>query len=527
RERLGESLRGLRSPAAYAYEVYGDDLTLKAGSEPENELILRISAARLGQDQGRYYWRAKVYSRYEDGRWLAAQVETIPVYPLRPDLTLTDTLGRQAVEVGIEPRLPGLRTLYVLAQPVWVSRQTEFGVRRAGDQIQDVTTVSVPGVVKAGESYRLRAMHAAPSAGDLRAAVGPYPEWVTREYLQVPPEITDRTRALARRITEGQDNSFDKAQAVVRWLRGNIEYSRVTQEPPETPEPLDWFLFDYQTGFCEWYASAAVILLREAGVPARMAAGYAQGTPRQETGNLQELAESDVFYEVYGTDLHTWPEVYFPGYGWIEFEPTGGQPELARAGAEAGAAFGSRLSPPVPTPEAGLEQSMGGEEDLAEEAALPGGVPGLGGLRLALAVLTAAGGIALLLAAWLRADPVAWTLAVRGVSRGLRRVGVKAPDRLARLAPEDLTLSAVIYRRWSGWLPRLGLHPSPATTAHERAGQLAARHPALEEASRSLVEAYAGERYGAAAVDAKSLRRLWRGLELQMLLSWISGGVDK
>jgi len=527
RQRLGESLRGLRSPAAYVYEAYGDDLTLKAGVELEEELVMRISAARLSEDQGRYYWRAKVYSRYEDGQWLASQAETIPAYPLRPDFVLSDSLGRKPVEVGIEPRQPGLHTLYVLAQPVWVSRQSEFAVRRAGDQLQDVTAVSVPGVVVAGESYRLRAQHAQPSADQLRAAAGPTPDWITREYLQIPPEVTDRTRALARRITRGDQNAYDKTQAVTRWLRENMRYSRVTLEPPQDAEPLDWFLFDYQTGFCEWYASAAVILLREAGVPARMAAGYAQGTPRQPTGNLLELAELDAYFDVYTTDLHTWPEVYFPGYGWIEFEPTGGQPELVRPEGAAGSAAGTGLTSAVPTPDAAGEGSSEAEHNLLEEAGLPETDPGLARVRLALSVLGVIGGIILLLAAWLRADPLAWTRAVRSVSRGMQRIGVKPPESLARLAPEDLTPAAEIYRRWSGWLARLGVRPSPAMTAHERAGLFAARLPDLGPAGWSLVEAYTAERYGSQPADGPDLRRLWRWLEVQILMRWITGGVSR
>jgi len=527
RERLGDSLRGLRSPAAYVYEAYGDDLTLKAGVELEEELVMRISAARLGEDQGRYYWRAKVYSRYEGGKWFAPQAETLPVYPLQPDLVLSDSLGRELMEVGIEPRLPGLHTLYVLAQPVWVSRQSEFAVRRAAGQIQDVSAVSVPGVVVAGESYRVRALHAEPLAEALRAAAGPYPDWVTREYLQVPPEITDRTRALAQRITQGEENAYDKAQAVTRWLRQNMQYSRVTDEPPQDAEPLDWFLFDYQTGFCEWDASAAVILLRAAGVPARMAAGYAQGTPRQDAGNLQELAESDAYYEVYGTDLHTWPEVYFPGYGWIEFEPTGGQPELVRPEGAAGFAGVSGLTSETPTPEAAGEAPGEAEQNLPEAAALPEANPELRWVRQALTALAALGGVVLLLAAWLRADPLAWTQAVRGVSRGMRRVGLNPPERLARLAPEDLTPAAEIYRRWSRWLARLGVRPSPAMTAHERAGLFAARHPELGAAGWSLVEAYAAERYGSQPADDRGLRRLWHWLEVQILMRWITGGGNR
>jgi hypothetical protein len=109
----------------------------------------------------------------------------------------------------------------------------------------------------------------------------------------------------------------------------------------------------------------------------------------------------------------------------------------------------------------------------------------------------------------------------------MRRLGLNPPERLARLAPEDLTPAAEIYRRWSRWLTRLGVRPSPAMTAHERAGLFAARHPDLGAAGWSLVEAYTAERYGSEPADDRGLRRLWHGLEVQILMRWITGGVSR
>ena len=133
-------------------------------------------------------------------------------------------------------------------------------------------------------------------------------------------KITDRTLELAVTITEGLEMPYDKAIAVTSWLRQNIQYSRITDSPPEDVEPIDWFLFDYQIGYCNFYASAEVIMLRSLGIPARLAAGYARG----------EYTPSDGLYQVEGEDSHSWPEVYFPGYGWIEFEPTVSQAIITR-----------------------------------------------------------------------------------------------------------------------------------------------------------------------------------------------------
>ena len=76
-------------------------------------------------------------------------------------------------------------------------------------------------------------------------------------------------------------------------------------------DPVEWFLFTWQSGFCNYYASAEVLLLRAAGIPARMVVGYAPGD-----------YQSGGYYQIRTEDAHAWPEVYFPGIGWVEFEPT-------------------------------------------------------------------------------------------------------------------------------------------------------------------------------------------------------------
>ncbi|HEX9092164.1 MAG TPA: transglutaminase-like domain-containing protein, partial [Anaerolineales bacterium] len=84
---------------------------------------------------------------------------------------------------------------------------------------------------------------------------------------------------------------------------------------------VDYFLFDLRKGYCDFYASAMVILARAAGVPARLAIGYASGTY-----NLNSK-----LFIVTQADAHSWVEVYFPGIGWVPFEPTAGLPPINRA----------------------------------------------------------------------------------------------------------------------------------------------------------------------------------------------------
>src|SRR5687767_11533052 len=88
---------------------------------------------------------------------------------------------------------------------------------------------------------------------------------------------------------------------------------------------LEWFLFNWKSGYCNYYASAEVLMLRSLGIPARLAVGYAQGEEND-----------DGTFTVYERDAHAWPQVYFPAIGWVDFEPTASQPPIERGREPAG-----------------------------------------------------------------------------------------------------------------------------------------------------------------------------------------------
>ena len=102
-------------------------------------------------------------------------------------------------------------------------------------------------------------------------------------------------------------------------MRG-IPYSLDVSAPPPDRDVVDYFLFDLNRGYCDYYATAMVVLTRLAGVPSRMATGYATGTYDEDRRQ----------YIVTEADAHSWVEVYFPGLGWVEFEPTAGLTAIQR-----------------------------------------------------------------------------------------------------------------------------------------------------------------------------------------------------
>jgi transglutaminase-like putative cysteine protease len=161
---------------------------------------------------------------------------------------------------------------------------------------------------------------AQPSLGQLRAAAYDYPPEILLNYLQLPP-VDGRVVSLAKQITASADNNYDKAAAVEQYLRTNFGYT--LQLPRTVPrDPVANFLFERKQGHCEYFASAMAIMLRTQGIPSRVVNGF-------RTGEFNDLTSQ---YLVRASNAHSWVEAYFPGYGWISFDPTPAAPAQVHTG---------------------------------------------------------------------------------------------------------------------------------------------------------------------------------------------------
>lgn len=145
---------------------------------------------------------------------------------------------------------------------------------------------------------------------DLGQEPGPYPEWVVRQYLQLPFQ-SERINILAREVTQRQHNPYEKATAIQTHLSHNYRYS-LDAPLAAQDQPLEEFLFSRKTGYCEHYATAMVIMLRTVGIPARLVTGFL-ATEWNDYGN---------YFVVRQQDAHAWVEVYLPHSGWIGMDPT-------------------------------------------------------------------------------------------------------------------------------------------------------------------------------------------------------------
>jgi protein-glutamine gamma-glutamyltransferase len=144
----------------------------------------------------------------------------------------------------------------------------------------------------------------------LRGAGTDYPDEMRGVYLQLPA-LDPRIPLLAKQVTARAATPYDKAITLEVFFRTRFGYT-LDLTKPTGPDPLAYFLFERKAGHCEYFASAMTVMLRTLGIPSRYVNGFLPG-------EFNDVASD---YIVRGSDAHSWVEAYFPGYGWMTFDPT-------------------------------------------------------------------------------------------------------------------------------------------------------------------------------------------------------------
>jgi transglutaminase-like putative cysteine protease len=507
RDRFDNAFASLRSSVGIINDYYGTSLSLGRGNRLSDQVIFDVLTPVNPPEGVRFYWRARVFDVYENGGWTSTLTDYRPVSPEDFNLRLPPDPSRfpGLYTFSFTPQSP-IATLIVAPQPLWVSRPARAEVAVNPDGTVDVGSIRANPAIQAGEVYHVRSSLSNVTIAQLRQSGSQYPEWVTQRYLELPEEITPRTRQLAQEITAGADNPYDKAQLITQYLRTNILYSETVPELPDNQELIDWFLFDLRQGFCNYYASAEVILLRSVGIPARIALGYAQG----------EFQETTTEYIVRQRDAHAWPEVYFSGLGWVEFEPTAGQPELARP-------LGEELNtsnPNAPTidelqdrlnnlPDRGENQNQAAGAGLSQQETTIWRIALIAGLALVLVLILV---------------PFRWKRRLLErippfpilVEKGIRKAGFQPPPTLMRWAQRaSLSPLSRAYQEINHGLNRLGRKPVPAYTPAERVSALSQELPAVGEPAHRLLGVYQNSTYGQLPPDIEAARKA--GTEIRTL----------
>lgn len=320
-ERMENAVSALESPSGGKRgEFFGAELALGRGFPLSDLVMFQVEAPEIPFDEKppRYYWRGRTYDRFVNGQWYTTGTVREEYSPAVTNPFNVDTQEKDPAHFLFHTGDTTFSLLYAPAQPIWVSRPGVTFALPADAAQKDVIAWHAYPSLRGGETYQLDAILRNPNQQELQEAGEDYPAWVREKYLQLPEDFSPRIRELAEQVTMGATTPYEKAIAVTSYLRESITYSETLPDMPRNRDALEWVLFELKQAYCVYYATADVLMLRSLGVPARMAVGFAQG---ERDGNL---------YTVRRLHSHAWPEVFFPGIGWVEFEPTGNQPVLNR-----------------------------------------------------------------------------------------------------------------------------------------------------------------------------------------------------
>ncbi|TDG13714.1 DUF3488 domain-containing protein [Seongchinamella unica] len=270
------------------------------------EVAFRVNFEGDVPPRSELYWRGLVMSRLRQGTWSALNFYEVPASQRRQNEP--EPLGEPLrYSIIMEPTQQ--RWLYGLRY----ARSTSSGIMHSAD-----FRIFRPLVIEDDYLYQVRSWPDTVLEPELSA-------WRRRIELELPDGANPRTRRLAAQIAA---ESASPAEAVERVLNLFTREPFVyTLQPPLLPERdrMDAFLFDTRRGFCEHYAAAFVIMMRAAGIPARVVAGYQGGEVNPVNGTVI----------VHQFDAHAWSEVWLEGRGWVRVDPTAAvAPERIELGLE-------------------------------------------------------------------------------------------------------------------------------------------------------------------------------------------------
>lgn len=271
----------------------------------------------------RYYWRSVTYDVYMGAGWITSSAPPKSYdanTPLIPGLLD----GYHLVHLDVKMEQPEGKLFWSgILFSADIPFTADWRVRPQSSLVADQSALLQADMFAAASnanSYQAQSYVPDVTEEQLRAASQEYPEAIRERYLDLPRSVPERVRQLAQEIVAGKTNPYDKAKAIETYLRA-YPYDLEVPAPPQDRDVADYFLFDLKKGYCDYYATAMVVLARSSGIPARFVSGYSSGS--YDAPNAQ--------YVVRELNAHSWAEIYFPEIGWVEFEPTASQPEIARA----------------------------------------------------------------------------------------------------------------------------------------------------------------------------------------------------
>lgn len=263
----------------------------------------REIAFTVRSDQGAY-WRLMSLDHFDGRMWGAHSRFRSVSGRFETDTTRSEELIQQVRVVGlVSDYLPAA------ARPVAVFTANS-GV--AFDDHSSSLLLEHP--TDEGFEYIVNSVLPNFEAETLRSVDMTLPDSIAARYLQLP-ELDPRVHELAREVTGSTTTSYDAALALQTFFRNEFVYD-IDISAGSGENALVHFLFEDRRGYCEQFAASYAAMARTIGLPSRVAVGFTEGDQSQTDPS---------FFTVRGKHSHAWPEIFFPGLGWVPFEPTPGR----------------------------------------------------------------------------------------------------------------------------------------------------------------------------------------------------------
>lgn len=299
---------------------YGEnDSQLGGPFEADNGVVFTVEA------NDRHYWRIETKDEYTGKGWEFSS--TPPKESYRPDniqmkwFEATKTRPLEAT-LHINENYAFNHIVYPVQLTGLVPNAKIGGVRTDRLSEKVLPYAETTGSAVFLDSYKVKyeqpefsidAMRSSQPGSSLEADDG-----FLNTYTQLPESLPQRVKDLAAEITEDEHNRYDKVKAVERYFRDNgyVYETKDVEVPEEGQDYVDQFIFETKKGYCDNYSTSMVVLLRSIGIPSRWVKGYTEGEYKNE------LKAGASLFEITNNNAHSWVEAYFPGTGWVPFEPT-------------------------------------------------------------------------------------------------------------------------------------------------------------------------------------------------------------
>src|SRR6266540_3606604 len=313
--------------------------------------LFQVTSVDGGGDPRAAYWRLYALDQFDGTTWRSSDPDAERGRILSTPATLaTSSPSSPTIDQGYRILTDFVDRWLPMAYPPQTVN-VPFGVIRYDPEL---TAAVAPDTFGEGLEYSVRSLVVSPTPEDLDAvSVAPsvlLSMGVPDRYTFIPDDVPLVVRQIAEAWTENASTPYRQVLAIQQHFvsSGDFHYS-LDVRPRADANALVDFLTRTRTGFCQQFAAAMAILVRELGIPARVAVGFRPGSQSGDT------------FTVSTEDAHSWVEVLFPGYGWLPFEPTPGgwRSPLATTGSYLSPATPGGCPPSQPGCATGSETTVG------------------------------------------------------------------------------------------------------------------------------------------------------------------------